>query len=196
MAWINQIRAAVLGGALKEWLNDGGPSDLKKSPHDLADEFCDYAPQWSGAEYRKYIEIKIGMHQRAEAEAARRRSAVAPRTRNAANATVVLQHNQPESVGTESTIPQRTEAASTRIARIAEYVFSQHPTNNVAPERKSTLRARALVEGPVPDMSEDEFNNAFREVYDTARSRPRKSGWPLQERYAGRYAAIKRRLNR
>src|SRR5262249_52985457 len=158
-----KLRAGELDSKLEFWLNNGGPSDLRASQQELADEFCDYDAEWSDAKYRKQIEIKIGMHQRAEAETARSRHEEAPPTRNAANATIVFQHPQLEAGGAKPTMPQRAEAASTRIARIAEYVFSQHPTIDVAPERKSTLAARAAVEGPVPDMSEDEFNDAFKE---------------------------------
>jgi hypothetical protein len=82
------------------------------------------------------------------------------------------------------------------VAQIAEYIFGEHPKDGTAPMKKEALRTHGETEGPVPEMTVDEFDEAFQRVYDTRRSRPRKEGWSLREPYRARLEAINERLRR
>jgi hypothetical protein len=183
MAWIDQLRLAERKNALDHWLRSGGPSDPQTSPEKLAAEFCEYVPKWRGDEHRKSLEMDIGMYQRAEA----RRLGATSAMPNTAPGDGVVQPTPAREPSAD------TNGLTVRVAQIAEYVFSKHPKDGAAPVKKETLRTRAKAEGPVPDMTFDEFNDAFQLVYDTRQARPPKAGWSLQERYRRRVEAIKKR---
>jgi hypothetical protein len=197
MAFMEELDRGKRESDLHYWLSNGGPSDSSKSPQELAEEFCAYATKWSNAEYRREIEISIGMHQRARAAAEAEQVRSTASSRNIANASIVF-NNSPAAGETRAagSVPTTPDGRLIRVAEVAEWIFSEHPRDGAAPLKKDALKERAKKEGPVSDVADREFDEAYRQVYDSKRGHYQKTGWRLQPRYERRLSAINGRRRR
>jgi hypothetical protein len=213
MAWIDKlqrgIETAERNGALDQWLRSGGPSDLDKSPEEIAIEFCKYMPEWGGKKHRSAIEALIAMYRRAEAQ---RRANAAPALNGNSLAQTMIDSYRATVDNLERLRRQRTAGAistdsveasiddllgnnesgryasdtTDRIDSLAEWIFGCHPTIGTPPWTKKQLEELARTNCVAPGFIKNAFTKAYQKVYETTPARPPKSGWPLREPFRGR----------
>jgi len=83
------------------------------------------------------------------------------------------------------------------VAALAEFIFGQHRNqhiNGLPPETKTKLSAAAFARwrGEKRSFTNDQFNKAYRAVYETVRNKPSQFGWPLTDLFRSRLQEMTR----
>jgi len=79
------------------------------------------------------------------------------------------------------------------VERLAEFIFGKHPRNDGKPLSKKQLFDEAMKEESRKRWRHEDFDAAYKRVYDSKRGQPPVTGWDLREPYSSRLTEEKQK---